>query len=641
MAASEEPKHLGRLPASSSWCRAVWESIVELSESLADGGGGAVVQSVECKLVYLLTSMLRAARPFPVVDSRKVFERVLGVYMGLADATNIMTRRLPLLAVLLSTADRLSPLSFSMAQFVTDAIQQVVGKAVDISSKLATEHQFIHGADCDTFAAIALGRLGSMGLGRVLRLAGFSHDSGSAAEVAETKGALKTLHATWESSLPIPDRVLQQSATRILGSTALYAKHLLAEAVTMTLSSASLPASLRPAKENVAESDASRMFRIMSKVALPPAKVANTCSSVLAVLFVANSDDLHSANSPLHFSLQAALLSTLQAHIVSMDSSGAAKAAAREKITDEVAHLVQGLGSVSGLQARSSERALLLWAMLGVAYCGANRDRGAGLLKTVPGALTDMEFCKMVEQQALLLCRHISSNHGDGLPGAEALVVDANGALDVWLKGTFKEWARRHHCSGRQAQDGAQNDVLVSIACSMQKVASAVHGSHRIRHGSTEAQRRIIQGLDLVILAASVAGAKSAAPAASADDFIKVGVVCWLLPLLRGAGVQDACCQQSPIDVAVSDSRWLALFSVAMRDMLGHLGRNSGHSQAVRGGVAEQLQPARQYSVQLRTRVLGLLDLARSEPLRRALRLVLAHLALLGMLPPSDLQRVV
>ncbi|KAJ2325211.1 hypothetical protein GGH92_010505, partial [Coemansia sp. RSA 2673] len=262
------------------------------------------------------------------------------------------------------------------------------------------------------------------------------------------------------------------------------------------------------------------------------------------------------------------LLSTLQAHIVSMDSSGAAKAAAREKITDEVAHLVQGLGSVSGLQARSSERALLLWAMLGVAYCGANRDRGAGLLKTVPGALTDMEFCKM-------------------------------------------------------------------------KVASAVHGSHRIRHGSTEAQRRIIQGLDLVILAASVAGAKSAAPAASADDFIKVGVVCWLLPLLRGAGVQDACCQQSPIDVAVSDSRWLALFSVAMRDMLGHLGRNSGHSQAVRGGVAEQLQPARQYSVQLRTRVLGLLDLARSEPLRRALRLVLAHLALLGMLPPSDLQRVV
>ncbi|KAJ1997717.1 hypothetical protein H4R26_005729, partial [Coemansia thaxteri] len=230
MAASEEPKHLGRLPASSSWCRVVWESIVELSESLADGGGGAVVQSVECKLVYLLTSMLRAARPFPVVDSRKVFERVLGVYMGLADATNIMTRRLPLLAVLLSTADRLSPLSFSMAQFVTDAIQQVVGKAVDISSKLATEHQFIHGADCDTFAAIALGRLGSMGLGRVLRLAGFSHDSGSAAEVAETKGALKTLHATWESSLPIPDRVLQQSATRILGSTALYAKHLLAEA---------------------------------------------------------------------------------------------------------------------------------------------------------------------------------------------------------------------------------------------------------------------------------------------------------------------------------------------------------------------------------------------------------------------------
>ncbi|KAJ2481963.1 hypothetical protein EV174_003345 [Coemansia sp. RSA 2320] len=387
MAASEEPKHLGRLPASSSWCRVVWESIVELSESLADGGGGAVVQSVECKLVYLLTSMLRAARPFPVVDSRKVFERVLGVYMGLADATNIMTRRLPLLAVLLSTADRLSPLSFSMAQFVTDAIQQVVGKAVDISSKLATEHQFIHGADCDTFAAIALGRLGSMGLGRVLRLAGFSHDSGSAAEVAETKGALKTLHATWESSLPIPDRVLQQSATRILGSTAF--------------------------------------------------------------------------------------------------------------------------------------------------------------------------------------------NHGDGLPGAEALVVDANGALDVWLKGTFKEWARRHHCSGRQAQDGAQNDVLVSIACSMQKVASAVHGSHRIRHGSTEAQRRIIQGLDLVILAASVAGAKSAAPAASADDFIKVGV------------------------------------------------------------------PARQYSVQLRTRVLGLLDLARSEPLRRALRLVLAHLALLGMLPPSDLQRVV
>ncbi|KAJ2828716.1 hypothetical protein FBU31_002852, partial [Coemansia sp. 'formosensis'] len=33
MAASEEPKHLGRLPAPTSWCRAVWENIAELSES--------------------------------------------------------------------------------------------------------------------------------------------------------------------------------------------------------------------------------------------------------------------------------------------------------------------------------------------------------------------------------------------------------------------------------------------------------------------------------------------------------------------------------------------------------------------------------------------------------------------------------
>ncbi|KAJ2640553.1 hypothetical protein GGF44_002531, partial [Coemansia sp. RSA 1694] len=126
-AASEEPKHLGRLPAHTSWCRAVWESIAELSESLVQGDG-SVVESVECKLIYLLAAMFKASRPFPVVDSRKVFGRLLSVYLGLASATNLRTKRLPLLALLLGTADKLSLVSYSMTQFVIEAIQQVVSK---------------------------------------------------------------------------------------------------------------------------------------------------------------------------------------------------------------------------------------------------------------------------------------------------------------------------------------------------------------------------------------------------------------------------------------------------------------------------------------------------------------------------------
>ncbi|KAJ2740712.1 Transporter of the ATP-binding cassette (ABC), partial [Coemansia sp. BCRC 34301] len=249
VAASEEPKHLGRLPAPSSWCRAVWENISELSEALVREDG-SVAESVECKLVCLLSAMFKASRPFPVVDSRKVFGRLLSVYLDLADAANFRTKRLPLLALLLRTADKLSPVSYSMAQFVAEATQHVVRKVVDISCDLSTDaSQYVDDKDKDTFVDLALGCLGGTGLGRILRLSGFASSSGATADVGATDAG--------------------ERSALILGSTALYAKVSLAAAIAGTA-----PQMPKP-KAVLVESDAARMFRVMSKVAMPSPKTAN------------------------------------------------------------------------------------------------------------------------------------------------------------------------------------------------------------------------------------------------------------------------------------------------------------------------------------------------------------------------------
>ncbi|KAJ1824294.1 hypothetical protein GGH91_000381 [Coemansia sp. RSA 2671] len=601
-AASEEPKTLGRLPAPTSWCRAVWENITELSESLSGSGGSVVVEAVECKMVYLLTAMLKAARPFPVVDSRKVFGRLLGVYLELVDASSLLNKRLPVLALVLSTAGKLGPVSYSMAQFVTEAVQQIVSKAVDASSTQIAANQYVDGEYPDSLVAIALRYLGSDGFGRILSLSGFV-------------GSSETSEHAW-----------------ILDSTALYAKKSLAAAV-----AGMAPRALQ-SMDSPVESDAARMFRIMSKVAVPPPKAANVCASILATLFDTGVNGDAEVHLPLLVSLRTAALATLQAHTASENlvdvAHSVARTAAREKITAEVAQLVPSSGHLADLQTCGGERALLLWSVLGVAFCGINKDRGMDMLRKAPGTLSDADFGRLVEQQALLLCQWIDSTTDvpakSKQAGAKTAIANTTGVVGDWLKSTFKEWARR---ASHELQ-GADGSLRLAVPYSMQLVAGALYSKQRIRSGSADAQRMVVQGLDMVILAASIAGTK--APGVI-DEFIATGVVCWLLPLLTGLGAQDIL---SHPGVAASGASRQALVIVAIDEMLEHLERgstNAGHAAMAN----EQQQPMRQYSVQLRTRVLGLLDLTKSAPSRRALRPVLVRLAQLGMLPLSDLQRVV
>ncbi|KAJ2467927.1 hypothetical protein GGI03_001299 [Coemansia sp. RSA 2337] len=601
MAASDEPKNLSRLPAHTSWCRAVWESIAELSGSLTERDGFTIVESVESKLIYLLTAMLKATRPFPAVDSRKVFGRLMSAYLDLIDAANLNSKRLPLLALVLDTADKLSPVSYSMTQFITEAIQQIVSKAVDISSGQTAADQYVSDEDRDTFVAIALGCLGSAGFSRILNLSGFA------------------------SSSEATDKVW------ILGSTELYAKKSLTAAIAGTASRA------LNSTDSLVESDAARMFRIMSKVAVPPPKAANLCTSILGMLFASSNDALQ---LPLLLSLRTTALATLQALIAGEKlvdvTQSVTRTAAREKITDEVAQLVPSFGRIVDSHECGSERALLLWSVLGVAFCGVNKGRGMDLLRKAPGTLSDADFGRLVEQQALLLCQWIASTTDASAkskqPGADMAISSTSGVVGDWLKSTFKEWARRVGLSSQ----GADGCLHQSVAYSMQLVAGAVHNKRKTRSNHVDMQRMVIQGLDMVILAASIAGAKAAATGVM-DELIVTGVVCWLLPLLTGIGEQDALCQ--PSASASSDGRQ-ALLAVAVGEMLEHMKRGTDIGQAAVTSEQQQ-QPARQYSMQLRTRVLGLLDLTQSAVSRRALRLVLVHLAQLGMLPPSDLQRVV
>ncbi|KAJ2373003.1 hypothetical protein H4S02_009006, partial [Coemansia sp. RSA 2611] len=500
MAASEEPKTLGRLPAPTSWCRAVWENITELSESLSGCGGSVVVEAVECKMVYLLTAMLKAARPFPVVDSRKVFGRLLGVYLELVDASSLLNKRLPVLALVLSTAGKLGPVSYSMAQFVTEAVQQIVSKAVDASSTQIAANQYVDGEYPDSLVAIALRYLGSDGFGRILSLSGFV-------------GSSETSEHAW-----------------ILDSTALYAKKSLAAAV-----AGMAPRALQ-SMDSPVESDAARMFRIMSKVAVPPPKAANVCASILATLFDTGVNGDAEMHLPLLVSLRTAALATLQAHTASENlvdvAQSVARTAAREKITAE------WIDSTTDVPAKSKQA------------------------------------------------------------GAKTAIANTTGVVGDWLKSTFKEWARR---ASHELQ-GADGSLRLAVPYSMQLVAGALYSKQRIRSGSADAQRMVVQGLDMVILAASIAGTK--APGVI-DEFIATGVVCWLLPLLTGLGAQDIL---SHPGVAASGASRQALVTVAIDEMLEHLERgstNAGHAAMAN----EQQQPMRQYSVQLRTRVLGLLDL--------------------------------
>ncbi|KAJ2552806.1 hypothetical protein GGH95_005730, partial [Coemansia sp. RSA 1836] len=261
--------------------------------------------------------------------------------------------------------------------------------------------------------------------------------------------------------------------------------------------------------------------------------------------------------------------------------------------------------------------------------------QGLDLLRKAPDSLNDVGFGRLVEQQAIVLCQWIASTPDKGAvpsktmkQGAEMAIAGTTGIVGDWLKSTFREQARR------ASHQGSDICVHESVAHSMQLVAGAIYSKSKVRSGSVDAQRMVIQGLDMVILAASIAGTKTATTGI-VDELLVTGMVCWLLPLLTGLGAQAVCCQSA---AASRDGRQ-ALLVVAAEEMLQHMERSAGRGQAVVS--SEQQQPTRQYSAQLRTRVLGLLDLTQSAAPQRALRLVLVHLAQLGMLPLTELQRVV
>ncbi|KAJ1965129.1 hypothetical protein GGI12_000974 [Dipsacomyces acuminosporus] len=654
VAADEEPKHLGRLPAPTSWTRAVWESICELSESLVDASGG-IVESIEGKLAYLLLAMYRTTRPFPLVDSRKVFGRVVAAYLsGSRLPAELGSAQMPLLTLVSRVASKLSPVSYSMTEFLTSTLRELLAQSVSISTSVPAADQYVRDERIHSLLDLTLGYLGDIGLGRILRLSGLASVEDSAVTISDKS-------STSDDGIP--------STRQITGADASCVQSMLSAAISSTLleslqrdSAQTLPGSSNQ-QGSVTESDGERMFRVMSKVSLPAAVVVNLCAAVAGKLF-AGGDLVGAVDSPVLVALRARALKTLQSHVTCKDvlglSQGVAVSAAREKIADSLLLLLKTLDATAEHSAnakisKSRELALISSGIVASACCGAVVHNGDSILNRDPSALGAGGFCSLVEQQALVLEQWVSRSSSISLgasnskqtPGTKATrtAADIKGVVGDWLKHTVKEWARR--C--RQAGEARLNaDAGLSVAWSLQNVAAALYKRNRIASlgsmSNAEARRLTVQALDMAILGSSIACAGKEEdgerpPADFADRALAVILAGWLLPLLTGVRVD---CTGS----ASSGSLELLLLGVSAGEMQDQV-YDIGGEDALLGGngaakSAEQ-EPAwkQQYPAQLRSRVRGLFGLARSPAAKRALRLVLANLAVLGMLPSSDLQAVV
>ncbi|KAJ2854932.1 hypothetical protein GGI22_004317 [Coemansia erecta] len=596
-AMDEEPKSLGHLPAPTSWCRAVWESIGELSGSMVDSDG-IVSSLVESKLGVLLLSILRMERPFPVVDMQTIFSNVLGIYMRMLATNDGM--RLPIVALLLKVASKLGCISYSASQFLMDCCCELASKAVGILSaeiRLSSAPR-TDDIDPDSLVNITLCCLGSIGLGRVLELAGFSS--------SKHDGQVDGL-----------DPVIR----RLISTNTLWAGEKLDLAI-----HGQLPRSLRKneptRKKSAMESDAERMFRLLSKVGIQESQAANTCSKLLLQIFSGDENSV----APL-IALRIRLLSTLETRPTTV-----ARKSARETITATAARLLDE-GLIAKTRDNSAEREALLWAAVGVVYCGVDPDKGSDLLARDAQKLSDAEYLRLAEHQSIVLRRRISDH-----PGA---VRDAAGssAASQWLKLVFREWGRRINVeSPRNAQI---EKCLQTVALAMFNKRQSVGGGQ----GSVvDTCRLITQGFDMAILAVSsyalVARERNKSKVDSCISYAASTIIAstlanWILPLLTGRYAS------LPNGTDNDITTFLPSIVLACGEMMEYvdLSLRSLHTGPNLGSDAET-SSQQQFHMQLRTRIQRLLELAPHSAIKRTFNGILSDLAMLGMLPPNDLSRV-
>ncbi|KAJ1988906.1 hypothetical protein GGI25_005094 [Coemansia spiralis] len=624
-AMDEEPKSLGHLPAPTSWCRAVWESIGDLSGSLMDSEG-SVAQIVESKLSVLLLAILKMARPFPVVDVRSIFGNVLYTYTRQLDSGKSHPTRLPLVLLLVKVSNRLGPISYSASQFLMDSLRNIISSTVSVLSSVEyLADEFTAANNPNSLVCIALSCLGDIGLGSILRLAGF------------TRG---------QQSNRVED--LNADITQLFSAETICIENRLKYALESTLPP-SLEHSAVTTKEGVVESDAERMFRLMSKVRIQDSVAANLCAELLSCIFSCKRIASDSSEHYIVLALQIGYLTTLEEYIssqnISLGVDIVAKNAAREKITSNVAKL---LDSDTMAEASDSERDLLLQKITTITSCGANFAKGVDLLSKESSSMNNPDYSKHVYKQATVLQRWIT----EAMKSGKDIAVDK--AVSAWLKQVFKEWGQRSSSSSSSTinanyQGSTPSFVWLSerIAKCLQRVAMALFSrANSAKTAKSSANttiglcKLIIQGFDMAILALSNAAAsqdnvdRNETFTGNSSIIVANAISFWLLPLLTG---------QTP---SSSSSMLLSPFvMLASGEMVEYIDLASRHAQyeQVAGASTEDVpgKQLQQFAVQLRTRILRLLELTVSSVAERALLFVLSNLAILGMFPSSELSSIV
>ncbi|KAJ2632692.1 hypothetical protein H4R22_001064 [Coemansia sp. RSA 1290] len=556
----EEPQSLAHLPAQTSWCRAVWESICELAELMV---APQVPNAVESQLVCLLTALKLAERPFPSVCMRPVLRRIVDACLAASD--DKLNKPMPLLALVIDVAYKLSPVMYSMAQFLDEVLLLIMQKVKATSSIDGPTWQVEAIVD-DSLLAIALQCMGERGLGRMMDLCG----------LVPCNGSSESSHGYTQPIAPGVD-FGYSDLVRLIGTSALFAEHGLESA-------AALPRKT-PKKQSEAESDGERMFRLMSKVAVAAPKVVALCTQLLEALF-----GQPKTRHPALLAVRLQLLATLHAHIAnadSVDQNEHARELARSKISDLVSNCVI---SWSLSEPDQDERRWLLWGAVGVAGSGANEAWGRELLSRNLQDLDDSKLCELLELQAAVLRHWMTTG---------SCPMSPRSCAGDWLKQVFREWARR------------TNTAVGQTVCEcLQQVARTMHS---LNANADKRQMRgwIVHSLDLVILAGSIMRDNKQAMC----QVLCAALVSWLLPLLTG---YSAASFQEQLQMVVGNEL----------------------AEHIEEGAAESSHKTRPYSALLRSRVVGLLDLV-SDSDARWLRHVLAHLAIQGRLPATELWRVV
>ncbi|KAJ1663571.1 hypothetical protein IW140_004858 [Coemansia sp. RSA 1813] len=628
-AMDEEPKSLGHLPAPTSWCRAVWESINEFTRSMVDNDG-AISSAVESRLATLLQSILRMERPFPVVDMRTIFVNVLGIYMRMLDAGDGKATRLPIVALMLEIARKLSSISYSASQFLMDCCCEVVGKAANIfgAETRSSSAYCANDIDPNSLVYLTLSCLGGPGLGRVLELSGFSLGK------QESQGYR-----------------LDPAIGRLICADTRWAGEKLDLALQKTL-----PLLLRKGEtgknEMLAESDAERMFRLMSKVGIQESQAANMCTKLLSQVFSGD------RTGSVVVAFQIRLLLTLEAHISQASaetrSGTAMRKATREKIIVAVARLFDE-NSIAKAADNASERESLLWNAAGVVYCGVDLAKGSELLARDAAKLSNAEYSQLIKLQSIVLQRWLSGQPGVYRDAKQLVDRDtANSAVSTWLKLVFREWGKRISIGHAKFQENApvhSAQINTKTEQCLQTVALAKFSKSRSagrgQSGVADACRLVIQGLDMAILAVSSRTPVSernrnkgdACLSSNTSTIAASALAYWTLPLLTGHCAPPP--PPSGSSAANDFTTCLPSAVLACGEVLEYVNLASRYIQAGPNPDSDaEISGQQQFSVQLRTRIQRLLELAPSPAVKRIFNGVLSNLAILGMLPPSDLSSI-